>query len=351
MIAPTSHTLDWITSHRESMGAADPIIVEKAIYALTLLDALASTDLDFVFKGGTALLLHLPQPKRLSIDIDIVSPEPQESLEATLTKLIEETPFTRWDESVRAHQGLPSRRHYRFHYDSPTQNRALHILLDVVTEPNVLQHLESKPILTPFLDITSPVSVQTPKLESLLADKLTAFAPNTVGVPLTASFSQQVLKQLFDIAQLYDIAEDLSILRQENLNSFQAEARYCNYQGTHHDYLDDLIDTSFRLSALDLRGAPTDHPDQDQLLRQGIRQLSNHLVSDSFALPQAKIAASKAACLASLLKSENPIETLPRYTPEMISQLKDATIEAPHACLNRLKSFAPEAFSLWIPQI
>jgi len=38
--------------------------------------------------------------------------------------------------------------------------------------------------------------------KSLLGDKLTAFAAHTIGVPLTEQFSQQVIKQLLDIAQL-----------------------------------------------------------------------------------------------------------------------------------------------------
>ena len=66
MISPSCHTVDWIESQRAGFGTADPIILEKAIYALTLLDLLATSDIEFVFKGGTALLLHLPRPNRLS---------------------------------------------------------------------------------------------------------------------------------------------------------------------------------------------------------------------------------------------------------------------------------------------
>ena len=39
-----------------------------------LLEALARTELPFVFKGGTSLMLLLDSPKRLSVDIDIVVP-------------------------------------------------------------------------------------------------------------------------------------------------------------------------------------------------------------------------------------------------------------------------------------
>ena len=51
---------------------ADPILVEKLIHALLLLEGLVKQKLDFVFKGGTALMLHFDSTKRLSIDIDII---------------------------------------------------------------------------------------------------------------------------------------------------------------------------------------------------------------------------------------------------------------------------------------
>ncbi len=191
MIPPDRHTPEWIVAQQARLGMADPIILEKAIFALILLDLLARTDLDFVFKGGTALLLHLPRPNRLSIDIDIVCSEPKPDFESSLDELLDPSPFLRWDEQTRGERGLPGRRHYRFHFQSPTQGQEMHILLDVITEPNVLIHLADRPVNTSFLDITEPITVKTPRLESLLADKLTAFAPGSIGVPLTAQFSHR----------------------------------------------------------------------------------------------------------------------------------------------------------------
>ena len=52
----------------------DPSLLERSIFAMGLLEALARTELPFVFKGGTSLMLLLDSPKRLSVDIDIVVP-------------------------------------------------------------------------------------------------------------------------------------------------------------------------------------------------------------------------------------------------------------------------------------
>jgi hypothetical protein len=348
MIPPDRHTREWIVAQQAILGMADPIILEKAIFAMILLDRLARTDLDFVFKGGTALLLHLPRPNRLSIDIDLVCDAAKSDFESVLDSLLGGSPFLRWDEQNRGGQGLPGRRHYRFHFQSPTQQKETHILLDVVTEPNVLRHLVERPVNTSFLDVAQPSAVKTPRLESLLADKLTAFAPGSIGVPLTARFSQQVIKQLFDVAQLYGHASQLPIVAEDNRNAFQAEAGYRSYTGGYTDYLDDVIQAAFRICSLDLKGAPRDCEEESQLYRRGIVQLGNHLVAVPFRLPEAKVAAAKAARLATLLKTGDLSAGLPLFDPMHVIGLREKQVDEPFACLNRLKSFAPEVFFYWV---
>jgi hypothetical protein len=57
--------------------------------------------------------------------------------------------------------------------------------------------------------------VRLPTIESLLGDKLTAFAPTTVGVQLRTDEGQpgelmQVAKQLFDIGTLFEAATNFA---------------------------------------------------------------------------------------------------------------------------------------------
>jgi predicted nucleotidyltransferase component of viral defense system len=113
MIASRCFEPDWIEEWRKRLGAADPGILEKAIHALALLCGLVRSKCDLVFKGGTALLLHLPEFRRLSIDIDIVCAEPKQEFERRLASILPASPFHRWDEHVRGDQGLPRRRHYK----------------------------------------------------------------------------------------------------------------------------------------------------------------------------------------------------------------------------------------------
>ena len=73
MIDPQSRSLEWIEQASGLIpNIADTALVEKAIRALSLLESLVRSGCPFVFKGGTALMLHLDTSRRLSIDVDIV---------------------------------------------------------------------------------------------------------------------------------------------------------------------------------------------------------------------------------------------------------------------------------------
>ncbi|WP_298148547.1 hypothetical protein [Flavobacterium sp.] len=54
MINNETHTIDWILSLRNKLGKRiDPKLIEKVIWALTLLEQLRLKGLSFTFKGGT----------------------------------------------------------------------------------------------------------------------------------------------------------------------------------------------------------------------------------------------------------------------------------------------------------
>ena len=71
----------------------------------------------------------------------------------------------------------------------------------------------TRPIRTSFLEPESEHLVRVPTVESLLGDKLTAFAPHTTGVPFYSPKSgeeqlQEVANNLFDVGVLFDVAAD-----------------------------------------------------------------------------------------------------------------------------------------------
>ena len=71
MINLNNIDLNWIEKISKT-NKSDKILVEKVIRAFLLLEGLALSNIPFIFKGGTSLMLLTGSSKRLSIDIDII---------------------------------------------------------------------------------------------------------------------------------------------------------------------------------------------------------------------------------------------------------------------------------------
>ncbi len=59
MISKNCFTDHWLEQKRRQLKT-DPYLLERALHAFALLGHLAESGLDFVFKGGTSLLLYVP---------------------------------------------------------------------------------------------------------------------------------------------------------------------------------------------------------------------------------------------------------------------------------------------------
>ena len=57
MINQKEITVEWLAEVSKKHRNVDKILTEKTIRALLLLEGLAKQNIDFVFKGGTALML------------------------------------------------------------------------------------------------------------------------------------------------------------------------------------------------------------------------------------------------------------------------------------------------------
>ena len=97
MIDNSSFSKEWIDSFRTRKGHKSIIlpILEKMIHALSLLEHLKIAGLNFVFKGGTSLVLLMKDGNRFSIDIDIVAKIEQESLETILEEVVKKSHFNK----------------------------------------------------------------------------------------------------------------------------------------------------------------------------------------------------------------------------------------------------------------
>lgn len=139
MIDKRTYTIEWITDLRNKLGKRiDPKLVEKVIYALTLLEQLQLNNLSFVFKGGTALLLATETPKRFSIDIDIITEESEDKIKGILERISLLGTFIRWeDDNKRKHTPDAPIGHFKMFYKSVVDGNEEPILLDLLYTPSL----------------------------------------------------------------------------------------------------------------------------------------------------------------------------------------------------------------------
>lgn len=346
MISKDSLHIDWITKVSSANGKADKILVEKVIRALMLLEGLVKQNLDFVFKGGTALMLILNSSKRLSIDIDIIIEKEPKNLEDTLKALLKVQGFTRFELQERKTSSSIHKAHYKFFYQPIHKTRAAEesILLDILFERVGYSKINQTPITSKFV-ITEgdPLQVNIPSIEDILGDKLTAYAPNSTGIPYykgEISMSMEIMKQLYDIGNLVDVAKDGALVRKTFETFASTELEYRNQSKlTLNDVLEDIHQTSLCLVS---RG--TDGKGDFAHLQTGIQRVSLFIFSESFHIDRAIIFASKAAYISALIKSKEA--EIEKFKSPAI--MKDWTIGEPFwPRLNRLKKSNPEAFFYW----
>jgi hypothetical protein len=226
MIKVESLSAEWIIEKKEIFHK-DPTIMEGMIHALYLLERLKLTGLDFIFKGGTSLILLIDPPKRFSVDLDIIlNPSiNKENLEGYLSKIVASNAFTKMelDEKRSYQKGIP-KAHYKFFYNSNfasrdkegkvVSNPQKEILLDIVFTGNPFPLLVNRPIQTEWLLMEGkPLEVIIPDINSITGDKLTAFAPNTTGVPYGIEKEKEIMKQLYDIGCLFDLLTDIELVK------------------------------------------------------------------------------------------------------------------------------------------
>jgi predicted nucleotidyltransferase component of viral defense system len=255
-------------------------LIERTIFAFGLLEALVKTKLPFVFKGGTALMLLLDQPFRLSTDIDIIV-NPECEMERYLRDVSVTVPFLRVDEHIRTGRNGIVKKHFKVYYLSPTSETEVPILLDVVFSNHGYENLTTKAIHNEFL-LTSgePHRVSLPTIESILGDKLTAFAPHTTGIDFEyvnhngnkVEKTLEVIKQFLDVSQLIkEVRNPESVWFTYNRIAVQE----IEYRGIPVHPNDCLLDTFQAALSIVSRGGL--FAEDYRYLIKGIRKIQNHV--------------------------------------------------------------------------
>lgn len=344
MISTDSLTLEWLSSKAEEFKA-DPIIIEKVIRALLLLEYLQVEKLEFIFKGGTALMLLIQEPRRFSIDIDILIENENQDLSSILNGIIDKTDFIKWEEHQRKTVSDIEKRHFKLFYEPLVKMKGNlnYILLDVVYDASPYANIQQTEV-SHFLLVEKdfPVKVATPTLEAILGDKLTAYGPNTTGVPLTKPM--EVMKQVYDIAGIFDRISSLDTVKQNFIKVAKRELAYRGFdRDDYKTVFDDIIATSHNFCVYGKLDKET-----YMTMQSGVSRLNSFIYGDKFREPQAQIAVAKAAYLSKKLKTDSfQIERFERTIDMNSWVIPDHRFSA----LNKLKKHNLEAFYYWYKTI
>lgn len=347
MINKDSYELDWIQKVSSSLGKkGDPKLLEKVIFAFTLLEQIAVHKLDFIFKGGTSLLLSTNPPRRFSIDIDIITSTRHKEIEELLNKIVATGLFIKWvDNSDRKSVAETPVAHYKLYYKSKvdTHKPEEPILLDVLFAENPYPKLKQYTVTHNWIFTDGePTKVNIPVFEALLGDKLTAFAPTTTGILYTKNRPVEIIKQLYDVGLLFDLSSDFELVKKSFLKVVHEEITFRKLDISWKHVLEDSIEACNIIAQRDETREEFIH------LQTGITNITNFIL-DRFKIEEAIIAAAKTAYLCCLLEADETTTPLRFESPVQIAPL---TLKGPkHLKLNKLKKTNPEAFYYWYKSI
>ncbi len=194
-------------------------------------------------------MLLLKTFNRFSIDIDLLmKPNLQEKIcEDVYT--FKDNRFFKIEEDKRKPIDI-IKRHFKFYYKSIYKSNDdvdnPYVLLDIVFDEMEYLNVKRYKINSHFVETNDPyLEVSIPSIDEMLGDKLTAFAPKTIGILYKRpgqfrSKHIEIIKQLYDIAKLYDNYTSLDNVKQTYINvaNVQIKNRKLNM-----NYQDTLIDS------------------------------------------------------------------------------------------------------------
>ncbi len=340
MIHPLSISKDWILSKAKE-NKTDPILVQKVIRALMLLEGLSESKIQFVFKGGTALMLLLGSTKRLSIDIDIIVPKKTE-IDEQLEQIVKNKGFIRVEPQHRSAIGNIEKAHYKFYFENALKTDSEdYILLDVLFEAVLYQNTIETSIASKFLmQEEEPLKVWTPDFDNIMGDKMTAFAPNTIGIPYIKKeqpMGLEIIKQLYDVGNIFPNITRVDIVSRVFIDIAQIELSYRELRNELQLVFDDIFENCLSICLRSSFGNAN-----FDILQKGIIQADSYIFSERYHLEKAITHAARTAFMAALIEFRQPIQFFQPST-----DMSSWSIDAPFQALNKIKKTNPEAFFYW----
>lgn len=346
MICSDCFSREWIQKVSDDLHYPDVNLIEKVIRAFSLVELLSASGCPLIWKGGTALMLLLSGSRhRLSIDVDVICP-PGTDIEVYL-KDYRRFGFLDVETVERIQRGtnIP-KTHSKLYYKIAFRDndaRPGTILLDVLYEDSNYDKVDRVPIQSPFILLDGePLLVSIPSVNDILGDKLTAFAPNTSGIPYYKGANDcnlEIAKQLYDIGRLFDAFDDLPAVSSVYDKTARVELSYRRMEEDPSLSLKDTFETALCISTRGSAGQG-----DFAALQNGISRLRSFMYMGKYQIEQALADAAKAAYLSSLISKG--AESFERYDGRRISDLRLPSSLPTR--LSKLRLPSPEAYYYWV---
>lgn len=327
-----------INEMKKENPAANLQLLEKTIGALYLVENLVNNGLDFIFKGGTSLVLLLNDLKRFSVDVDIITDESREKVLQCIKNIVQNNDlFTRYEENIRENSASQRMelQHFKFFFKSATDESEKYILLDVAYEDNKYPETITKKIQNNKLKVASESVVKLPSIESILGDKLTVLATKTTGISYNSSKELELMKQLYDVDKLFNESENVKIIKDSFIGIANRELKYRKlFEVTYDDVLDDIEGFCNDIVLL--------NQENIEKINSGMKSLKNFILEKNFLIDiEVLIAASKVLYLIDLIKNEK--HTIEKYSENSV--IPEINIPSEYKKrLNKIKKYNKEAY-------
>ncbi len=349
MIAEQSFAEEWIKASLEKQGISPDknkfSFAEKMNHALLLAEVLKINGLDFVFKGGTSLILLLDIPQRFSIDLDIITKSSPAEIENVLEKSCQNSRFTHFEIDEREITSIP-KIHYHVFFkpkfaNSPNDNK---IVLDVIFGENPYPKTQEFTLAKEWIATTEPlIKINIPTIESIMGDKLTAFAPNTTGVRYGMGKHSEIIKQMFDLGQLFDAVEDFEMVAISFYKNVETELSYRQLEKTPDEVLGDIWQTCVDvIHCFDEK--QRDNPNTEELWR-GIKAFSAWTIRP-FRKENAFEIAGKIAYVVARIQYQD-YSPLRKFDDKTMKILDFLITETSYNLLNKKVKYANYALFYW----
>jgi hypothetical protein len=283
----------------------DPRLLERAILCLEYVSQLRARGLEFVFKGGTACQLLLPEPiRRLSIDVDISIDFDKKVLEGSMDRIKDGFKGNGFDwRPVEMKKGLPE--------DLALYNISAPSLIDPGGEMVTIKldailyrpRYKTQRVALRTAYYNSETVVEVPVLEAMLGDKLTTLGPKTVGRPL--DIPADYAKQVYDIGRMLASAKKIEDIASAYSDCFEYTKTYRGLDITILDALKDLDDVCRIITTMPFppKWLSKEQMDSRDKLLRGFEGFSGYITKrNRFTKKEARETASRIVFLGKLLE-------------------------------------------------